>query len=331
MNNSELKVSIIVPVYNSERYLNRCIDSILAQTYKNIEILLINDGSTDSSGEICDTYTIYDNRVRVIHKDNGGVSETRNIGLQEANGEYILFVDSDDYISSDMIDIMVSKAIDCNSDIVMCNYFIDKCGKITLASMDYKEVYDGKEIIKNEIVYLYYIDYHTGLYSLCNKLIKKNIYSINKIQFDLNLKRGEDAWFIFQCLKNCDRLDFIPKGLYYYYQNNNSIMHTFYSDQYEKWVLMRKRLLEENKTFGFKINYNLFYKEFLYKIAILCKSLILNGNKIDCNIILNDDFYRESSRYVERLPYHIKLLHILGRKYPYIAIIGYKIWNILSR
>lgn len=96
-NNNDL-ISIIVPVYNVEEFLNRCVESILIQSYKNIEILLIDDGSTDNSSKICDEYSIKDKRVKVIHKENGGLSDARNIGLENANGKYIAFVDSDDYI-----------------------------------------------------------------------------------------------------------------------------------------------------------------------------------------------------------------------------------------
>ena len=106
----DIKVSVIVPVYNAEKYIKRCLDSILAQSYRYFEVLLIDDGSTDNSGKICDEYALNDNRIRVIHKENSGVSATRNIGITEAKGDYIAFVDSDDYIRSDMFEKMVKNA-----------------------------------------------------------------------------------------------------------------------------------------------------------------------------------------------------------------------------
>lgn len=301
-------VSIIVPVYNAEIFLNKCIDSILTQTYRNIELLLIDDESKDNSGKICDEYASLDKRVRVIHKVNTGVAATRNIGLEEATGEYISFVDSDDYIAPNMLEVLVSKACEYDSDIVMCKYFIDRSGEISCSSMRYEEVYDGEEKIKNGLLYLYYTDYHNGLYSLWNKLIKKSVYSTNSISFDSTLKRGEDAWFVFQCLKHCSRIDFIPEPLYYYYQNESSIMHMVYDDQYEKWVDMRRRLIAENEQLGFDIDYDLFYKEFLYKVAVFCRMLAATNQKEKLKKIIADPFYINAAKYACNLPIHIGLL-----------------------
>ena len=123
-------VSIIVPVYNTERFLNRCIDSVLAQTYSDWELLLVDDGSTDSSGSICDEYATQDSRIRVFHKENGGVSSARNLGLDYARGEWITFVDSDDYIAPDMIEKLYETQKRNNADITVCGYrWVDKEGK----------------------------------------------------------------------------------------------------------------------------------------------------------------------------------------------------------
>lgn len=321
-------VSVIIPVYNAEKYIKRCLDSVLAQSYRNFEVLLIDDGSTDNSGRICDEYRFRDNRIRVIHNKNCGVAATRNVGIREAQGDYIAFVDSDDYIDPDMLEIMVTRVKKFNSDIVMCNYFTDKGGKITKAKMNYKEVYDGADIVKNELLYLYYTDYHNGLYSLCNKLIKKSIYSANDILFDESLKRGEDAWFVFQCLKHCKRVDYIPEAFYYYYQNQSSIMHSIYDDQYEQWVKMRERLLNENQTLGFKIDYALFYKEFLYKLAVYCKDAVKTGKSKNVIKIFKDSFYLQSANYLENLPVHIRIIHKSAKINPVIAIMELRLWNV---
>ena len=117
---SEL-ISVIVPVYNVEKYLDKCIQSILGQTYSNIELLLIDDGSTDSSGAICDKYVTQDSRVRVFHKSNEGVSAARNWGLDNAKGEWIAFVDADDWIDSDMYERMYNAAVQNQTDMVSCD------------------------------------------------------------------------------------------------------------------------------------------------------------------------------------------------------------------
>ena len=115
------KISVIVPVYNTEKYLNRCIDSILAQTFTDFELLLIDDGSTDCSGKICDEYAAKDSRVRVFHKENGGVSSARNMGLDNAQGEWITFVDSDDWVHEDFLKKRLALALNDNADIAYCD------------------------------------------------------------------------------------------------------------------------------------------------------------------------------------------------------------------
>lgn len=115
-------ISVIIPVFNVERYLKRCLDSVINQTYKKLEIILVNDGSTDKSGEICDSYASIDKRVKVIHKKNGGLSDARNVGLLEATGDFVSFIDSDDFIHKDMYKIMYSLMTEKKGDIVEVGY-----------------------------------------------------------------------------------------------------------------------------------------------------------------------------------------------------------------
>ena len=134
------KLSIIVPVYNSEKYLCRCVDSILAQTFTDFELLLIDDGSEDESGNICDEYVVKDSRVRAFHKNNGGVSSARNLGLNKAKGEWIAFIDSDDYVDVSYCYELLRKAQKNDTDIVTCDMFIVKGEKKTRF-----ECYDWKD------------------------------------------------------------------------------------------------------------------------------------------------------------------------------------------
>lgn len=288
---------------------------------------MIDDGSKDRSGAICDEYAIKDCRVRVIHKENTGVSDTRNAGLEQAKGDYILFVDSDDYIDERMIAKLLERALKKNSDIVMCRYCIDRDGEISSIAMRYKDEYVGFDAIKSGLLYLYYTDYHTGLYSLWNKLIKKSIYSTESIKFDTTLKRGEDAWFVFQCLKRCNCVDYIDESFYYYYQNDNSVMHTLYSDQYEKWVDMRKRLLQENESLGLTIDYNLFYKEFLYKTVIYCKELAASHKRQIAEGIFADADFKRAARYRKGLPLHVRIVLVLGVIYPRLGVVFLQLWE----
>ena len=126
----EFCVSVIIPVYNVEEYLKQCLDSVINQTYKNLEIILVDDGSFDNSGKICDEYALKDNRIKVIHKENGGLSDARNVGIKEATGEYITFIDSDDYTELDMIEYLYNVLIKFGCDISVCTHKIIKNNKV---------------------------------------------------------------------------------------------------------------------------------------------------------------------------------------------------------
>ena len=117
--NKEL-ISVIVPVFNVEKYLERCVETIVNQTYKNLEIILVNDGSTDNSGELCDELAKKDNRIKVVHKENGGLSDARNTGERESTGEYIIFIDSDDYIHHEMLNTLYTQIVEKNADVSIC-------------------------------------------------------------------------------------------------------------------------------------------------------------------------------------------------------------------
>ena len=176
MNSVTPKISIIVPVYNVEKYLNRCIDSILNQTLEDIELILVDDGSKDGSGQICDEYAVKDCRVRVFHIENGGPAKARNLGIIHAIGEYIGFVDSDDYIESSMYERLYSRAMINNSDVVMCGYNIVTEDSVIHKILNYNSEYSNQDIIKENLIYAYYTDKHDGLYSLCNKIFKRSLH-----------------------------------------------------------------------------------------------------------------------------------------------------------
>ena len=147
-------ISIIVPIYNVEKYLPKCIDSIINQTYKNIEILLINDGSTDNSGKICDEYALKDTRIRVSHNENGGVAVARNKGIKMSTGDYIAFVDSDDYISTEYCEKMLAAVLRNNADIAICKLHDFVEGQdVQLEEKTYsEEVYSVDQMIENNII-----------------------------------------------------------------------------------------------------------------------------------------------------------------------------------
>ena len=211
-------ISVIVPVYNVENYLRKCLDSIINQTYKDLEIIVVDDGSTDSSGKICDEYAEHDSRIKVIHKPNGGLSDARNAGLSVCVGEYISFVDSDDYIEKNMYEIMIRSAIKEDSDMVVCRQFLVINDRVYPA-------YKGKNIVYNyedKTDMIRCMLNTSGLVSVCFKLYKRKIFSVAHF---VKGKNYEDAFFITDSVKNAGKMTVIPTCLYYYRMRNDSITH----------------------------------------------------------------------------------------------------------
>ena len=147
----EQKVSIVVPVYNVEKYLKRCVNSLIGQSYSNLEILLVDDGSKDSSLSICKEYELKDSRIRVFHKENEGLGLTRNYGIERATGEYITFVDSDDYLTSDAITAMLDRAIATNADVVIANSLIIK---MKYKELQYQSVYIAEMKLRKHLWFI---------------------------------------------------------------------------------------------------------------------------------------------------------------------------------
>lgn len=215
-------ISIIVPIYKVEKYLKQCIDSILLQTYKNLEIILVDDGSPDNCGIICDEYAKKDKRIKVIHKKNGGLSEARNYGIEASTGDYIMFVDSDDYISKDMCKTLLMNALKNNADIVVCNLkeiYLDKSEKVN------KQCIKGNlEVISNiEALYKYLVRSTTDMVVVWNKLYKRKIFFNEKyIRFPVG-KLHEDMYTTYKLYYYANKIVIINDVLYYYFRRKESI------------------------------------------------------------------------------------------------------------
>lgn len=210
------KISVIVPVYNVEKYLNRCVDSILAQTYQNLEIILVDDGSSDNCPQICDDYAQKDSRVRVIHKENGGLSDARNAGLDVATGYYVGFVDSDDYISPDMYSQLYDRIKGDESYIANCIYVRAFDSGETMPS---RVPHNTDEDIATSN-YLEELLLHIGDVSVCTKLFPRVL--IGDLRFVVG-KLNEDLLFMIQLLKNIQGIKFVGQLGYYYYVREKSI------------------------------------------------------------------------------------------------------------
>lgn len=228
-----VEVSIIVPVYNVENYLRRCVDSILGQTFRNYELILVNDGSKDSSGKLCEEYAMQYSNVRVIHKSNGGPSSARNEGLEVADGKYFAFVDSDDYIHPEMIGTLHALARSHSSDVVMCQYRRTTEEKVTHKS-DFAEAKVCHYTNIQAVDELLRIDEDhqsgktNGLHWILawNKLYKRHLFD------GLRYKDGllfEDIHIIHRLLYKCSKITYIPQPLYNYYQRPDSIVNSGFS------------------------------------------------------------------------------------------------------
>jgi len=237
--NKEL-ITVIVPVYNVEKYLSKCIDSILNQTYTNLEIILVDDGSQDDCGQICDEYARKDNRIKVIHKENSGVSQARNIGIDNANGEFIAFVDADDYIEREMLYTLKNniKNVDlssCGSQKVLGNNIIEQF------KLEKDVIIDNKEFMQS----MFYGRKHKYKYQglLVDKLYKSDIIRNNNIRFQEEIKYNEDRLFVFQYINKCDEGVYISSYMgYNYFQRDNSAMHQkeYKNDMYTEFIAFDK-------------------------------------------------------------------------------------------
>ena len=213
--NTSLLVSILLPIYNVEAYLQKCLDSIIRQTYTNLQIVLIDDGSKDKSLAICQEYATRDKRIEVFRQENQGVATTRNHLLEKVKGDYVLFVDSDDWIEADMVESLLELAKRYDVDMVNCQMVINDA----LCNKGHSEVtmWSQEEAVSQ---FLRHIQFNG---SLCNKLIKSNL--LLNLQFQPDISYGEDALFCWYVLQRVKNVVLINQQFYHYRMNDNSMSH----------------------------------------------------------------------------------------------------------
>lgn len=227
------KVSVIIPVFNGEQFLDRCLSSITNQSYKDIEIIVINDGSTDNTKAICKNYSQNDQRIKVIHKDNEGVSTARNIGLDIATGDYIYFADADDYVLQDSIENFINKAMTSSAEIIVAEYYI--------ASDSHKMKISPKEF-NDKKSFLCSILSGTNHSALWNKLFKKGLF--DNIRFNNNIFYMEDKVLLVEILSRIQvNIEILYTPVYIYWQNQDSITN-----------LKDKSILKQFEIYTFLIN-----------------------------------------------------------------------------
>ncbi len=279
-------ISVIFPIYNVEQQLRRGIDSILQQTYKNFELILVNDGSTDSSLSICREYEKIDSRVKVIDQANQGVSVARNTGIDNACGEWIAFVDPDDYVHPSYLERLYEVVIQTGSDISVCNYRIvhEERDAFNQIEKTVPQIYSGYESLNN-----FFGSQYTRNVCPWGKLVKKELhkglkYPIGRVQ--------EDAHITYRLFERANKVAYIDEFLYHYYQRKNSIMN---HPAKEKFLARRDDAIhaqQEMINFFYNVSYELYYKKSLslltYTYANACYQLYqIYGDKDTFNIYYN--------------------------------------------
>ncbi|MDP2922781.1 MAG: glycosyltransferase family 2 protein [Candidatus Omnitrophota bacterium] len=230
-------VSVIVPVYNSEKYLRLCLDSIINQSYKNIEILLIDDGSTDNSGKICNEYALSDNRIKVIHTKNNGPAAARNIGIEKSKGSFIFFVDADDFIENNAINLLIENYNRYKADIIVGDFKKIK-NRSDISDSGHNNFFlSSKLLTKQDIInytrcYLKKVNRFPLFTQSWGRLFKTSIIKDNNIFFDTNLRTFEDVAFNFGYLKHTNKLFFLKAALYNHlvYDNYSSATMKMYNN-----------------------------------------------------------------------------------------------------
>ena len=338
------KVSIIVPIYNVEKYLDRCMQSLINQTLQDIEIIMVDDGSPDNCPRMCDEYAAKDKRIKVIHKQNAGLGMARNSGLEIATGEYVTFVDSDDFIDLKTCEVIYKKAME--NDLDICYY--EHCRYTTNGKIIYKPICDRELYFTTKEEVNYFLLNIIGLSPTSNTLgLKKKFsmsvcmafYKLDKLQssgvrfVSERTIAAEDLVFHIDYLPMVHRIAYTPQMLYYYYVNINSISTTWHSNQYDKMILLlayvKKKLESLFLYYEYEGNFCSLilwaYKIFVRFISIDNSLPVVNRKKklqklFDDNLL--KDLYK--SKYISRYPVRERLfIGCMKYKFTYPLIVLY--------
>lgn len=277
------KISIIIPIFNSANTLDKCINSLICQSYSNLEIILIDDGSLDNSFEICKMYQKKDKRIIIYQKKNTGVSDTRNFGINIATGDYICFVDSDDFVHPDFCKVLLNNMNLFDADLSCCGYYesYDNNYKLKLNDSNYKTVLQNDKYIG---IYKYYQGF------LCNKLYKSNIIKNNNLKLNENIAMCEDLLFNVTYLKLCDKVVYDNNKLYCYYISKTNASRKL-SENWFDIITVYNKIINEINRYD-KLTKKYFYINYLlvcYEFKIRCELMNLNYNDMKRKYEINTD------------------------------------------
>lgn len=251
-------VTVVLPIFNVEKYLDRCIKSIVSQSYTNLEIILVDDESPDKCPEMCDNWANKDKRIKVIHKKNEGLGYARNTGIDNATGEYICFVDSDDYLETNTIEKAYEYAVKYKADIVSYGYnIVDKSNKVVKSFIPTpsKEIYCGSEILSYVLPNMIATKPDAGdefWMSMCGGLFSTDL--IRRAGWKMVSEReiiSEDVFSLLSLYNSVQRIAFIPKAFYFYCMNEQSLTHTYRADRYDKIKVFYDKAISECDKYGY--------------------------------------------------------------------------------
>ena len=273
---SNYKVSVIVPIYNIEQYIRRALDSLANQTLKELEVILVDDGSTDNSGSIADEYAEKFANFSVIHKMNGGSSDARNIGIEVSSAQYIGFIDPDDYAEFNMFEQLYSSVVKNESDIAICSY-IEEYSENNFQNRTVSFSFENNDV--NSLI-CEFINGRFGAYAW-NKLYKTSIIKDESIEFPKGIQLGEDTVFLCEYLKHIDAFSVVDLYLYHYIRNSNSICAKYHKRQFEYYrgaYLAKKSLISatlSDTEYWYSVN----DKKYLQNCLVILDQINSLGNK----------------------------------------------------
>lgn len=304
-------ISVIIPVYKVESYLHRCIDSILNQEYKNLEVILVNDGSPDNCGNICDEYAQQDNRIKVIHKENGGLSDARNTGLEIASGEYVAFIDSDDVIHPQMYTRLYNLIQKTGAEVAQCEYvrFDKELNLQTINESQTELVYTNIQALEA------LIENNKLVPPVWNKLYKRELFS--NIRFPKG-KIHEDEYTTYKLFYAANKIAYIDLPMYYYFINNSGIMRNLNIEHKFHWI----EAIEERNLFFQSCGLESLYQkssEKLFFHLLKTRYIILRNKRVDNR----EDYLSSINEKIADMNKNIK-------DNPYLSLINKRIINLAN-
>lgn len=337
-NSDDSLVSVIVPVYNVEQYIEKCVDSLISQTLPNIEIILVDDGSTDKSAEISDAYAKEHSNIKVIHKENGGLGSARNAGMKVANGKYIGFVDSDDYVSERMYKTLLDLVVDNDADCAYCEFTRFWNNKVNLCENEKCEVktYSGDEILNSYL--LDRIGCKPSEKEDCTYgasvglgLFKKDVILRNNINFvSERVFIAEDMIFDIDFIPKCRKIVHTSESLYFYRFNPNSLTTRYVMDRFEKNVTlcheMKSRLSQIYHSDVYEIRLNRYFLK-ITRISLIEEVVHINRNgwwtaRKNINRIANNDELEDILKFypIALLPFKQKMFFFALKHKMYLLV-----------